>query len=273
MPAVGEPSSSAAAGGRHARTRKRSGTWRTPPRACSTPRSAGSHSAPWRNGRPCRRWRAGGWRRGHERSLTHPAASVAALPLARVHVARGGAPAIRAVDAAIFERRYFGHCMACSFCHDSCCQHGVDVSVPERDRILAAAEALAPLVRVPREQWFVAEVVPDADFPGGAGTRTAVVDGGCVFLREGGRGCALHAFALERGEDYHALKPMVSALFPVTFGDGLLCCSEELLDGTLICTGEGPTAYEMARVELGHYFGPDLVAELDAMAIDRRSAP
>jgi Fe-S-cluster containining protein len=196
-------------------------------------------------------------------------APTVALPLARTYVARGGAPEVRAVDVAIFERRYYGHCMACSFCGDSCCQHGVDVSVVERDRILAEADRLAPLVRAPREQWFVPGEVPDADFPGGAATRTAVVDGGCVFLRAGARGCALHAFSLSRGEDYHALKPMVSALFPVTFGDGTLLCSEELVDGTLSCTGDGPTAYAMARGELGYYFGAELVAELDAIAASR----
>jgi hypothetical protein len=109
-------------------------------------------------------------------------------------------------------------------------------------------------------------VTADPDFPGGAATRTAVVDGRCVFRQRDARGCSLHAFALARGEDYHDLKPMVSALFPVTFGDGALVCSEELVEGSLICAGEGPTAYEMARDELGYYFGSELVAELDRLA-------
>jgi Fe-S-cluster containining protein len=173
---------------------------------------------------------------------------------------------IRQVDTAIFHRRYFGLCLACSFCGDACCQHGVDVAIVERDRILAHADALEPIVGVPREHWFTPVVVADADFPGGAATRTAVMNGGCVFLRRDARGCALHAFALERGEDYHAIKPMVSALFPVTFGEGTLFCSEELVDGSLVCAGKGPTAYEMARAELAHYFSAELVAELDALA-------
>jgi len=59
---------------------------------------------------------------------------------------------------------------------------------------------------------------------------------------------------------------MVSALFNVTFGDATLFCSEELVDGTLVCAGDGPTAYEMVRVELGYYFGDALVAELDRLA-------
>ncbi len=176
------------------------------------------------------------------------------------------------MDDAIFDRRYFGLCLQCTFCHDSCCQHGVDVAVTERERIMAHADALEPIVGVPRAAWFVDRTAEDADFPGGLSTRTAVVDGGCVFLRRGARGCALHAFAIDHGVDYHDIKPMVSALFPLTFGDGTLCCSEELLDDSLICAGDGPTAYEMARSELSWYFGPELVTELDACRQSRASS-
>ena len=165
--------------------------------------------------------------------------------------------------------------MRCGFCADGCCQHGVDVSVRERDRILARAGEIAPRVALPVHEWFDADVTLDADFPGGGATRTRVVNGRCVFLSRVPRGCVLHALALEAGEDYHALKPMVSSLFPVTFGDETLFCSEELLDGTLVCGGEGPTAYEMARSELAYYFGDALVAELDALSLvaDERPVP
>jgi Fe-S-cluster containining protein len=176
------------------------------------------------------------------------------------------------VDPAIFHRRYFGHCLKCDFCHDACCSHGVDVAIVERDRILAHADALEPMVGLPRERWFREGAVEDADFPGGGATRTAVVNGGCVFLRRDARGCVLHAFALERGEDYHHVKPMVSALFPVTFGEGALFCSEELVDGSLVCAGDGPTAYEMARDELAYYFGAALIAELDTLGQSRVSS-
>jgi hypothetical protein len=162
--------------------------------------------------------------------------------------------------------------MECTFCHDACCQHGVDVGVVERDRILAHADALEPIVGLPREAWFREPVVEDADLPGGAATRTAVVNGGCVFLRRDARGCLLHAFALARGDDYHGIKPIVSALFPVTFGAGVLLCSEELGDGSLVCAGDGPTAYEMARAELAYYFGTEMVAELDTLAQSRASS-
>jgi Fe-S-cluster containining protein len=173
---------------------------------------------------------------------------------------------VHQVDDAIFTRRYFGHCMNCGFCADACCYHGVDVSVVERDRILARADELEPLLPVPRESWFLPSTTLDRDFPGGAATRTAVVNGACVFLQRDSRGCTLHALALARDEDYHTIKPMVSTLFPVTFGNGSLLCSEELLDGTLVCGGTGPTAYEMARTELAYYFGEELVAELDLHA-------
>ena len=156
--------------------------------------------------------------------------------------------------------------MRCSFCADACCTHGVDVSVVERDRILARADQLAPLARAPRDGWFIDTVTEDPDFPGGAATRTAVVDGACVFLDRGRRGCVIHGALLAAGEDYHALKPIVSTLFPVTFGGGALLCSEELHDGSLVCAGDGPSAYDMARTELAYYFGTELVTELDTYA-------
>lgn len=174
---------------------------------------------------------------------------------------------MRAVDDAIFTSRYYGSCMQCGFCADGCCQHGVDVSLQERDRILARSEELTERIGLDPSEWFESDVTLDADFPGGAATRTRVVNGSCVFLRRDARGCVLHAMSLESGTDYHHLKPLVSTLFPVTFGDATLLISEELGDGTLACAGEGPTAYEMARPELAYYFGDDLVAELDRLAI------
>jgi Fe-S-cluster containining protein len=155
--------------------------------------------------------------------------------------------------------------MSCGFCADACCQHGVDVSIVERDRILARAPEIAERVGGDVSSWFTPGLIEDLDFPGGAATRTTVVDGRCVFLSRSARGCVLHALSLETNADYHLLKPMVSALFPVTFGDGALFCSDELTDGSLVCGGEGPTAYEMARAELAYYVGDELVAELDAM--------
>ena len=91
--------------------------------------------------------------------------------MSRAYVARDGAPVVHSVDLGIFRHRYFGHCMRCVFCADACCQHGVDVSIVERDRILARAVEIAPRVSVPVTEWFEPEVESDEDFPGGAATR------------------------------------------------------------------------------------------------------
>lgn len=179
---------------------------------------------------------------------------------------------VHAVDDAIFERRYFGHCMSCGFCADACCQHGVDVSLVELNRILARAPEIAERTGRDASTWFVPGMTDDADFPDGAATRTTVVDGRCVFLQRGTRGCVLHALSLETNADYHLLKPMVSALFPVTFGGGALFCSDELTDGSLVCAGDGPSAYEMARSELAYYFGEELVVELDTIGAQQKNS-
>ena len=75
----------------------------------------------------------------------------------------------------------------------------------------------------------------------------------------------LHSFALERGLDYHELKPLVSSLFPLTFDWGLLHPSNEIADRSLQCIDDGPTLYRGVRSEIEWYFGEGLVAELDGI--------
>ena len=186
------------------------------------------------------------------------------VPLSRPYPSRDGAPVLDRVDLAVFTERYFARCMACTFCGDDCCSYGVDVEA--HGRLLAHADGLEAFVGIPRARWFTGEWREDPEVPGGLNTRTAVVDGRCVFLNRAGRGCLLHAFALERGLDYHDVKPMISSLFPVTFDAGLLRPSFEVQERSLVCGGEGPTLYAAARGELAHYFGEGLVAELDALA-------
>lgn len=186
--------------------------------------------------------------------------------LTRHWTARGGAPIITAVDDAIFSRRYYARCMACGFCRDACCSYGVDVDERVVSEILGQADRIEAIVGVSREEWFAGAPVPDPEVPGGGSRRTSVRDGYCVFHDPRGRGCLLHGYAVATGQDYHALKPMVSTLFPLTFEAGTLVLSDELEDGTLVCAGSGPTAYEAVRGELSYYFGDGMVAELDAMA-------
>ncbi|MDP9150910.1 MAG: hypothetical protein M3O36_13350 [Myxococcota bacterium] len=185
--------------------------------------------------------------------------------LSRAYACRWGVPIVDRVDTAIFARTYFVQCMDCSYCHDSCCQYGVDVDVTNVARLDAHAASLEQYTGVPRARWFTGEWCDDGEFPGGRQTRTRVEDGACVFRNRRGRGCTIHSFAVERGIDYHELKPMVSVLFPITFDGGLLHPSNEILDRSLQCIDDGPTLYRGVRSEVGWYFGGDLVAELDAL--------
>ena len=187
------------------------------------------------------------------------------VPLNQPYPCKIGGPVLKSVDTKIFELRYFQHCMSCNFCHDVCCEYGVDVDLENVARLKAAPEKFKAMVSVSDSQWFTTDVVTDAEFPSGAHVRTQVVDGFCVFLNRKERGCLIHSYALENGIDYHTLKPMVSVLFPVTFEYGVLVPSNEVADGSLICSGEGPTAYDGARDELRYYFGDSLVAELDGL--------
>ena len=65
--------------------------------------------------------------------------------------------------------------------------------------------------------------------------------------------------------DYHDLKPIVSTLFPIPFDKGQLQPSDEVDDRTLVCLDSGPSLYRGARTELLHYFGMELITELDSL--------
>ena len=176
-----------------------------------------------------------------------------------------GGPVLRAVDPAIFTLRYFTHCMSCGFCHDACCDHGVDIDLGNAARLRDLPKDFHDRIAAPAGEWFTGEIVQDVEFAGGSHVRTSVQDGACIFRNAAGRGCAIHAYCLERGLDYHLLKPMVSVLFPVTFEQGVLTASGEAADGSLVCSGGGPSLYDGARDELRYYFGPGLIAELEEL--------
>lgn len=186
-------------------------------------------------------------------------------PLSHPYATRWKAPVVDRIDTAIFVRRYFTHCMDCTFCHDSCCQYGADIDGTNVARLDAVADDLERYTGVARDQRFTGEWNDDVEFPGGRQTRTRVADGACVFRSRTARGCAIHSFAMSRGVDYHELKPLVCVLFPVTFDYGLLHCSNEIEDKSLQCYGEGPTIYEGVRSEIEWYFGAELVTELDGV--------
>lgn len=185
--------------------------------------------------------------------------------LSRDYVCVQGAPVIHSIDTAIFTQRYYARCMACNFCDDQCCSYGVDIDLGNVARLQALGDDFAARIAAPREAWFTAEIVEDPEFPGGRHVRTQERGGKCVFRNKDARGCAIHGYAVEKGIDYHTLKPIVSTLFPTTFDYGVLGASSEVLDKSLACVGDGPTVYEGARDELKYYFGDAFVAELDSL--------
>ena len=186
--------------------------------------------------------------------------------LARSYASVQGAPVIHSVDTAIFTLRYFAKCMACGFCDDQCCSYGVDIDLGNAMRIAALGEDFSSRVPAPRTEWFTDAVLEDAEFPTGRYLRTREQGGKCVFHDPQGRGCLIHGYALEKGIDYHDLKPVVSTLFPTTFNFGVLEASSEVHDKSLACAGAGPTVYEGARDELAYYFGEGFVVELDNLS-------
>jgi hypothetical protein len=192
------------------------------------------------------------------------------IDLSRSHACRYGVPSVSQVDSLIFTRRYHAHCMRCDFCGDSCCGYGVEIDAANVERLLLHAPALERVTGFGVDRWFTGEWFDDPESPGGRSTSTSVVDGRCVFHNRAGRGCLIHSHCLAQGIDYHELKPMVSLLFPVTFGEGVLQASEEVEDATLACLHRGPTLYRGARDELLYYFGRGLVEDLDR--VERRES-
>jgi Fe-S-cluster containining protein len=194
-----------------------------------------------------------------------PTSAYDPLKLSRAYASREGAPVIDSVDRNIFRHRFFSRCLSCTYCGHSCCHWGVDIDAPNVERLRARKDELEAYLGGHFEDWFTWEWEPTPDYPGGKATRTRVVKGACTFQNRDTGACRLHAFALEKGFDYHEIKPLISSLFPLTFGEGLLCLSEELYEGSLACMGAGPSVYDAQRSELLHYFGAECVVELDAI--------
>ena len=188
------------------------------------------------------------------------------IHLSKPYISRYGNPSLDRVSTVIFDKTYFAHCMSCHFCHDWCCWHGTDVDVECGERIVANAAELESYVGVPQEEWFDPDdMCEDDEAPGQLWWRTRVRNGACVFLNRNGRGCMLHSFSISKGMDYHELKPMVCAIFPLTFEEGLLVQADEIDDRELVCMDQGPSLYDGVRSELLYYFGPEFIEELDTL--------
>jgi hypothetical protein len=191
------------------------------------------------------------------------------VPLSRPYTSRAGAPVIDGVDTRIYLGTFFAACSDCTFCHDWCCFCGASVDMRTVEEINAQAGALETTLVIPRGQWFEEGFEPDASYPGGKVTRARVVKGACEFLNREGRGCLLHRYAVDNGVPVEDVKPMVCSQFPVLWEGSVLGPAEEVQQQGLVCLGPGLTLYRSARSALLHYFGADLVAELDVLEARR----
>lgn len=182
-------------------------------------------------------------------------------------------PRFRQVWASIFTKRFAADCMthACTMVdthtqrNDACCQYGCDVDLAERDAILARADQLRPVLRpeVRDLPWFDEEVEEDEDYPSGAVVRSAVANGGCLFLQHDQRGCAIHRAALEQGWEVRGVKPAICRLFPISYEEDTIVLADEYTEYSCAHV-DGPTLYRLTRDTLGDVFGADLVRALDA---------
>jgi hypothetical protein len=182
-------------------------------------------------------------------------------------------PRFRRVDPEIFLRRIVADCMAhrCRMHEedrellDACCQHGADVDTGERDRILEHAAQIRALLRPEARTvpWFDGEETVDPDFPSGRLVRTHLFRGGCVFLAHDGRGCAIHRASIERGWDFHGVKPHVCRLFPLSYDSQSILVSDDYPEYSCAHLPSAPTLYRNGRSTLAAIFGDDLIRALD----------
>jgi Fe-S-cluster containining protein len=185
------------------------------------------------------------------------------IPLSKEYLS--GNMAISFVHRDIFLKTYFAQCLQCNFCHDWCCSFGADIDIQNVERIEQRKEEILPFVRPPEGEWFEADYTYYEEYAGNQYTRINPQGPRCVFISKDQRGCGLHRYAVSKGMDYHEIKPLVCILFPLSFEEGILSLAAELHDNSLVCSGEGYSAYQSMRNELDHYFGRELVEELDGV--------
>jgi len=109
----------------------------------------------------------------------------------------------------VFNTRYEKGC-AMSNCRGRCCADGVDLDIIERDRILEHSHLIQPHMDETQDRnpqnWFQKKTHPDADFPSGECTTTALRENGCVFLNKDGY-CVVHIAESLIPKGFGYLKP------------------------------------------------------------------
>jgi hypothetical protein len=195
----------------------------------------------------------------------------------------------RAIFTASFPSSCEGHQCLCRDENDkprldACCQHGADVTVPEKHAILRRAREIASVLKPERRSpdgWFdERDPEEDAEAPFGFVVRTATSDlssdqSGCVFLEhDEGRGCGLHLAAQKYGFDPAEIKPAVCRLYPLSYSEGHLELAPDFERYSCANAGESEV-YASMRATLDQMFGGGLAEALDqaiAPAADPREA-
>ena len=113
---------------------------------------------------------------------------------------------------------------------------------------------------------------PDADFPSGECTTTAVKENSCVFLNKDGN-CVVHIAESHVPKGFGYLKPFFCRAFPVCILNSTLCVDDEQCPDEHKCCGplkNGPlTILDICAFELEFMLGADGLAELRTMARER----
>lgn len=187
----------------------------------------------------------------------------------------------RAIFTASFPSSCEGHQCLCRDENDkprldACCQHGADVTVPEKEAILRRAREVASVLKPERRSpagWFdERDPEEDPEAPFGFVVRTATSDlssdhSGCVFLEHAqGRGCGLHLAAEKYGFDPGEIKPAACRLYPLSYSDGRLTLAADFARYSCANGGDADL-YASVRSTLDHMFGGGLAEAID-QAID-----
>lgn len=192
-------------------------------------------------------------------------------------------PRFQYCDVEIFRKPLAPDCMTHSCVQyephvaqlDICCQYGADVCLDERKAILARADELKKIMNpdAAAAEWFTDEELPDPDYASGAYVRTAVFNGGCVFLSHDQRGCAIHRASIENGWDFHGVKPAICRLFPLTYTSDSILVSDDYREYSCAYTPGTPTLYRALRSSIAGLFGEALVAAMDAVEAEVGGKP
>jgi Fe-S-cluster containining protein len=196
-------------------------------------------------------------------------------------------PVVRLVDPDIFRFSFAQDCMghACAVepdaedCErpgvqlDACCRYGCDVDLHECDGIRGKAHLIAPLLRPELRDpalWFNESEPEESESASGWVVRTGKQDpdkeaGLCIFLGHDKRGCAIHRAAIEHAFPPESIKPAVCRLYPISYGEGELGLADDFNWYNCAHHEGGPSVYRVMRDEIGLQYGPELVAELDAL--------